>query len=649
MNKFIFNQIKRKIPKISPTEMIALTSGGTSLDRDILKGKVVLPKKVEPEYKLPITMLSDLVSKFDNTTIYPNNNNNYWVDYLAKNKFFSFLIDEKYGGIKLSTNEISGLLTKIASVDPALGVVTMVPNSLGPGELLTHYGTEEQKNKYLPKLANGEYIPCFGLTGPNNGSDATGSIDTGKLVIEDGKKMIEVTINKRYITLAPVSNLIGVAFRLEDPNNLLDEGNAGVTLALIEKDTCGLIQETYHNPMNAGFPNGTLKGDLKIPIENVIGGEKNVGEGWKMLMECLSAGRGISLPATANASSKVASFGIFNYIKIREQFKMPLSNMQAIQEKFVRMVYNTWIIQSSIYLTNDILDGGCSPSVISAIMKQQTTERARIVLNDAMDINAGSAICLGDNNFLEKFYRAAPIGITVEGSNTLTRSLIIFAQGLNKSHPHIYDVLETILNNDEKKFMEEFKKIVVHSLILYGKSLNMIGYNALEKQVIDFACLTNFVALQGGKIKKDQMLSGTMADIFSNLYLAYSVKYHHENNNVSKTLSDYVIRRLLIENQTSINKVVNNLGVEKYLLCHLKGTMKDISFKEEQEIFKEIMNNESIVSSIKDNIHVERNILSNMETANRLDKEGRESLSDKMKNEVIQVGEYKIDKLDIRI
>ena len=165
MNKFIFNQIKKKIPKISPTEMIALTSGGTSLDRDILKGKVVLPKKVEPEYKLPVTMLSDLVTQFDNTKIYPNNNNNYWVDYLAKKKFFSFLIDEKYQGIKLSTNELSDVLTKIASVDPALGVVTMVPNSLGPGELLTHYGTEEQKNKYLPKLANGEYIPCFGLTG----------------------------------------------------------------------------------------------------------------------------------------------------------------------------------------------------------------------------------------------------------------------------------------------------------------------------------------------------------------------------------------------------------------------------------------------------------------------------------------------------
>ena len=211
----------------------------------------------------------------------------------------------------------------------------------------------------------------FWINWINNGSDATGSIDTGKLTVEDpifgsvGKKIIEVKINKRYITLAPVSNLIGVAFRLEDPHNLLDEGKPGVTLALIEKDTCGLRQETYHNPMNAGFPNGTLKGNLKIPIENVIGGEKNVGEGWKMLIECLSAGRGICLPATANASSKVAAFGIINYIKIRDQFRMPLSNMEAIQEKVNKIVFNTWIIQSAVSLTNDILDGGCSPSVIT--------------------------------------------------------------------------------------------------------------------------------------------------------------------------------------------------------------------------------------------------------------------------------------------
>ena len=224
---------------------------------------------------------------------------------------------------------------------------------------------------------------------------------------------------------------MGIAFELKDPENLI--GRSGITLALVERDHDGLIQNTHHNPMNAGFPNGTIKGEIMIDVNDVIGGEENIGNGWKMLMDCLSAGRGISLPATANATSKVATFGIFHYMKVREQFRMSLSEMEAIQEKFLRMMYHTWIIQSSVNMTNDILDEGKSPAVISAIMKQQTTERAKYVLNDAMDIHAGSAICLGPNNFLEKFYRSAPIGITVEGSNTLTRSLIIFAQGLNKS------------------------------------------------------------------------------------------------------------------------------------------------------------------------------------------------------------------------
>ena len=222
---------------------------------------------------------------------------------------------------------------------------------------------------------------------------------------------------------------------------------------------CGLVQDTHHNPLNAGFPNGTLKGNLLIPIENIIGGEDNAGVGWKMLMECLAAGRGVCLPATANASSKVASFGIYHYIKLREQFKMPLENMEAIQEKFNKIVYNTWIIQSGVSMTNDILDNGEHPAVISAIVKQQCTERARTVLNEAMDIHAGSSICLGYSNFLEKFYRIAPIGITVEGSNTLTRSLIVFGQGLNKSHPYVFSLLDSILDNNIDKFGEQFNKI----------------------------------------------------------------------------------------------------------------------------------------------------------------------------------------------
>ena len=441
MYRLIFNSIKNRIPKISPTELIALESGNVSIDRDILNGKIEYPDKKKTINKFPKDELERLLDNFKDKPLFPDNKN--FIKDLAKKKYFSFLIDEKYGGIRLSVNELSNILTKITTVDPALGVVTMVPNSLGPGELLTLYGTDQQRNNYLPKLANGELIPCFGLTGPNNGSDATGNIDEGYVFKEDGKIKVKITLNKRYITLAPVSNLMGIAFNLKDPDNLLNK--SGITLALVERGHDGLIQETYHNPLDVGFPNGTIKGTIVLELDQIIGGKNNIGNGWKMLMECLSAGRGISLPATANASSKVASYGMFNYIKIRDQFNMPLKNMEAIKEKFNNMVYNTWMIQSSVDMTNDILDAGNSPAVISAIMKQQTTERGRSVISDAMDIHGGAAICVGHNNFLEKYYKSVPIGITVEGSNTLTRSLIIFAQGLNKSHPHIYPLLKSIL------------------------------------------------------------------------------------------------------------------------------------------------------------------------------------------------------------
>ena len=644
-SKRLFNFVKGKIPKISATELIALQSGNTSLDRHILNGIVKFPKKPDTTLKLDQNQLDKMLDNFDNTVIYPNNNNNYWINHLAKNKYFSFLIDEKYGGIKLSVNEMSNMLTKIASVDPALGVVTMVPNSLGPGELLSHYGTDKQKEKYLSGLADGTYIPCFGLTGPENGSDATGSIDKGIVVKKDNKIMIKVKLNKRYITLAPVANLMGIAFDLQDPDNLLVNKLNGITVALVERGHEGLVQETHHNPLNAGFPNGTIKGEFYIDLEQVIGGEDNIGNGWKMLMDCLSAGRGISLPATANASSKVASFGIINYIKVREQFKMPLSNMEAIQEKVNDMVFNTWIIQSSIQLTNDILDNGDSPAVLSAIMKQQSTERGRVVLNHGMDIQAGGAICLGYSNFLEKFYRAAPIGITVEGSNTLTRSLIIFGQGLNKSHPYIYPILDSVLKNNQKELVENFKNIVNHSLYLYASTFNLSNLfpcssKVLEKQVIDFAALTNFVALKGGHLKREQMLSGDMADIFSNLYLAQSVKYYHDLNNASVLLTDYILNRLLNENQMLINKVISNLGPERFLLQHLVNPVKPSSYKNERAIFKEIMNNENILKEIKKNIHVKNNILEDLELAgsDKLDKKSNEYIS--LKQRIINVDEF---------
>lgn len=640
MYKFLFKNVKKMIPRISETELVALRSGNTHLDRQIMQGKVILPDKPRIFNKFPQNEVQKLIENFDHSVIYPNTNDNYWITYLAKHKFFSFLIDKEYGGYKLTNNELSNILTKIASVDPALGVVTMVPNSLGPGELITKYGTNAQKNKYLPKLANGEFIPCFGLTGPYNGSDATGQIDRGTVVFKNGKKEIELTINKRYITLAPVANLIGIAFYLDDPYELLDRGKPGVTVALVENTDTNLQQLTYHNPLNAGFPNGTLKGNLIIPVKNIIGGEENAGEGWKMLMECLAAGRGISLPATANASSKVATFGIYHYINVRKQFKLHLSEMEAIQEKFVNMCFHTWIIQSSVSLTNDILDSGYTPAVISAIMKQQTTERGRIVLNEGMDIHAGSAICIGYNNFMEKFYKAAPIGITVEGSNTLTRSLIIFGQGLNKSHPYIYPILESILNNNVHDFKKHFDTMFVNVLNLYFQSFCTFTTN-LENQIINFATLTNFVALKGGLIKKEQMLSGDMSDIFSNIYLALAVEYYEKENKISKKLTNYIIKRLLLENQIIINRVINNLGVEKIFLMHLIRKPEQIRYEEVRTVFNEIMENPNIINEIKKNIHIGNNILEDLENIHQKDLENvYPLLFNKLKDKIINVDEY---------
>jgi len=632
MYRLIFNSIKNRIPKISPTELIALESGNVSIDRDILNGKIEYPIKKKTVNKFPRDELEKLLDNFKEKPLFPDNK--YFIKELAKKKYFSFLIDEKYGGIRLSVNELSNILTKITTVDPALGVVTMVPNSLGPGELLTLYGTEQQRSNYLPKLANGELIPCFGLTGPNNGSDATGSIDEGYVFKENGKIKIQLTLNKRYITLAPVSNLMGIAFNLKDPDNLLDK--SGITLALVERGHEGLIQDTYHNPLDVGFPNGTIKGTIILELDQIIGGKKNIGNGWKMLMECLSAGRGISLPATANASSKVSSYGIFNYIKIRDQFNMPLENMEAIKEKFNNMIYNTWIIQSSVDMTNDILDAGNSPAVISAIMKQQTTERGRSVISDAMDIHGGAAICVGYNNFLEKYYKSVPIGITVEGSNTLTRSLIIFAQGLNKSHPHIYPLLKSILANDLDTFKENFNNIISHSLHLYFRTFSFSS--DLEQQIINFAALTNFVALKGGAIKREQMLSGDMADIFGNLYLAISVRNYHKNYKASEKLTNYIVQRLLLENQEKINKIIDNLGYEKYLLSHLKKKNKAISYTHERDIFDEIMTNENIIKEIQKNIH-KTGILKDYEQINKYKKNSKEYII--LKEKIINVNELK--------
>lgn len=642
MYKSIFNRVKKIIPKISDTELIALKSGTTSLDKQIFMGKVHYPKKIPTATKISNESVTNLLKKYGHhENIYPDGPYEEIFNYIGKNGFLSYIIEEDYGGKHLSVNELSSVLTKISSVNPALGVSIMVPNSLGPGELLQQYGTNEQKNYYLPKLSNGDFIPCFGLTGPNNGSDATGQIDEGEIILnEHGEKVINVVINKRYITLGPVANLIGIAFNLKDTFELLDDGSEGVTVALIESDHPGLKQLTHHNPLNTGFPNGTLKGSLAIPVKNIIGGEKNAGKGWKMLMECLAAGRGVCLPATANASSKTAMLGILEYSKHRKQFKMPLIKMEGVQQKMINMLYNTWLIQCSVSLTNNLLDSGEKPAVISAIMKQQTTDRARDVLNEAMDIHAGSAICLGTNNFLEKFYRAAPIGITVEGSNTLTRNLIIFGQGLNKSHPHIYPILDSILENNENSFKENFNNILKHSLKLLFKSFTRYECkNELEKQTLHFANLANFIALKGGALKSQQMLSSDMADLLSNLYLAHSVQWYHNNYNVSSKLTEYCITRLCQENQRIFNRVIDNTLYIKYPLYYMKKNEKSYQYSSTHNLINELLNNTELLEHIKKDIIIENTPLEKLIELSTHSKDSEEY--EKLYNEVIQVGEYR--------
>lgn len=642
MRGAIFKQVKKLIPKISDTELIALRSGTTSIDRMLFEGKVqqrTFEKQNDEIFDK--NKINELLKKFPDQHIFPNSDYKSLLDHMGKQGFFSFLIPKEYGGFKTSVEEMSNILTYVTSANPSLGVVTMVPNSLGPSELLLHYGTEEQKNKYLPQLANGDKIPCFGLTGPNNGSDATGSIDKGTVVMKDGKMKISVTLNKRYITLAPVSNLIGIAFRLEDPNGLLDNGKEGITVALVEKGHLGLKQDYYHNPLDTGFPNGTLEGTIEIDPSQVIGGANNIGEGWKMLMECLAAGRGICLPATANASSKVATVSMFLYAKHRHQFKLNLIHMEAIQNKLASMLYNTWSIQASIYVTNKLLDEGEKPSVISAIMKEQTTERGRQVLNDGMDIYGGSGICKGENNMLEKFYRNVPVGITVEGSNVLTKNLIIFGQGLNKSHPHIYPVLDSIQKDDEKEFMEKFKTIVKHSLGLYFESLksSIVEFDILKKQTIDFACLANFVALKGGAIKREQTLSADMASIMSNLYLAHCVHIYEMEHQVSRVLKNYVIERLTNENKLVFNRILQNNPFGP-LLGFMKSSVRE-SYQSNRIVMKELETNPLIMEKLKENVYVD----GGLEKLLKLDNMDRKSEEyQKLYDDVIQVGKFKIEK-----
>lgn len=652
MYKYLFSRVKQIIPKISETEIIALKSGGTSIDRHIFEGRMNYQKLFAPikKHVLSKTTADDVQSLLTicgEHNIYPSDKIHNTMKELGKRGFLSLIIDKEYGGNRMPIELQSQLLSKISSYNPSLGVATMVPNSLGPAELLQHYGTDKQKQYFLPKLSTGEFIPCFGLTGPNNGSDAVGEIDEGIVMMSGNKLQIKITLNKRYITLAPISNMIGIAFRVKDPNNLLQTGQTGITLALVENTQPGLLLKTYHNPNNAGFPNGTVKGTITIDADQVIGGKEKIGEGWKMLMECLAVGRGVSLPATANGSSKFITQTIKYYINARKQFNINIGDMEAVREKFVDMYINTWIIHTSVKLTNSILDSGSTPSVITAIMKQQTTERARIVLNNGMDIYAGSAICTGENNFFTKFYNASPVGITVEGSNTLTRGLIIFGQGLNKSHPFIFPIFQTIQDNDIPAFRKNLNGLLSNIALNYLRLLIPyprfpITQKRLELATVKFSLLSNFVALLGGKIKQKQMISGTMADILSNLYLGYSLLWYDHHYCSEPLLRDECMKYLMLDTEQKINSIIFNYPISSLKLCLLPliTSVKYPTLEDKNFLYKHIQANEHLEKLFNKDIYYDGTVLEKLMKLSKLDKSSNEYKT--LYQDIIKVGEYPI-------
>ena len=660
--KRAFNIVKSIIPKISETEIIALKSGGVSIDRELFNGKVDYNKLYKPTlntwgHKME-NETNELLNAAGTENIYPNKNIHKLMKQLGEKGFLSMIIDKQYNGNRLPISSQSRVLSKISSYNPSLAVTTMVPNSLGPAELLQHYGTQQQKDYFLPKLADGTMIPCFGLTGPNNGSDAVGQIDKGIVECIDGKIKIKISLNKRYITLAPISNLIGIAFNLEDPNGLLKNKKSGISVALVESSQNGLTQLTYHNPNNSGFPNGTIKGTIFIDADQIIGGEDKIGEGWKMLMECLAVGRGVSLPATANGSSKFITHAIMNYINIRKQFNMNIGNMEAVREKFIDMYLNTWIIHTSVNFTNHILDSGSTPSVITAIMKYQTTERARTILNHGMDIYSGSGICIGENNFFTKFYNSSPVGITVEGSNTLTRGLIIFGQGLNKSHPYIFPIFQSIQDNNINDFKSNFNKMVSSIIVNYCKMIsttcftslpflnNNAAQNRLDIATLKFSLLANFVAIMGGKIKSKQMISGNMSDIVSNLFLSYSVLWYYTHyqimNETNTFLRDECIHYLMNELDYKMNLVIANypIPILKPFLYPLTNKIRYTDLENKNKLYKLIVENEGLHNIFKNDIYYKGTVLEKMEILRKMKPNTEEY--NQLYQDIIKVGEFMI-------
>ncbi|TDH68513.1 hypothetical protein CCR75_000471 [Bremia lactucae] len=499
--------------------------------------------------------------------------------YIKNKGFLGMIIPKEYGGKQFSAHGHSVVITKIATRSAAAAVTVCVPNSLGPAELLLRYGTEEQKSYFLPDLANGKQLPCFGLTGPSSGSDAANMRDSGVVCEQNGVLGIRATFNKRYITLAPVASCVGLAVDVKDPQGLLKgKGNPGITVALLERNHPGLQMGKRHDTISIPFMNGPVTGqDVFIPMSKIIGGQERVGFGWNMLMDCLAEGRSISLPASAVAGAKLSVNAVGAYARIRQQFKVPIASLEGIQEQLAIMGGNAFIMTSGQHLVNAMINQHEQPAVISGVCKQQITDRGRDTVIRAMDVLGGAGICKGPNNFLANIFTSLPVIITVEGANILTRSLIIFGQGLTRAHPHLYELIKTIQHGDDLEgFKKELAKLVKHGATnmagslktavtrsRFKKSNGLLAHyeSQMDKLAKNFALCADLSLTLGGKLKFAEMTSGRFADVFSSLYLGFSTMWFYKNNrhiDGIDVLFDYAMTQLCYEAQQGIVGISKN-------------------------------------------------------------------------------------------
>ena len=582
------------LPVISETERTALTAGTVWIDGELFSGKPDWNRTLHEPYP----DLSDEEREFidgpceevcrmtDDWKVTQERDlpENVW-QFLKDNGFFGLIIPKEHGGKGFTASMNSAVVSKLSSRSATLGITVMVPNSLGPAELLTHYGTAAQKEHYLPRLANGTDIPCFALTEPNAGSDAGGMSSSGEVFERDGEFWVRLNWDKRYITLAAISTVLGLAFRLRDPENHLGGGeDRGITCALIPSKTAGVVLGKRHDPLGVPFYNCPTEGhDVEVKLDEVIiGGRAGIGQGWRMLMECLAAGRGISLPASGSATAKMTARITGAYTAVRKQFGLPIGKFEGIEEALARIGGKAYILEAARRTTCGGLDGGAKPAVVTAMAKYSFTELARECLNDGMDILGGKAISMGPRNPIANAYMATPISITVEGANILTRTLIIFGQGAIRCHPYAWDEVMAVEKNDVPAFDKAFFGHIGHVVrnmsrsVVLSLSRGMFApapvngpaakyYRKLSWASASFATMADMaMAMLGGDLKRREALTGRFADVFSNMYLANAVLRRFEAEGRKKEDIPYLhysMEHCLAEIQKGFDGIFRNFNV----------------------------------------------------------------------------------------